>query len=74
MSAAIETLQELRARQLANRDRIEATLQRQSRMSDRIDDLAAMVAHLPDVRLTVAQSGRMAVIAKELMRRSGYRL
>jgi hypothetical protein len=33
-----------------------------------------MVAHLPDVSLTVAQSARMAVIAKELMRRAGYTL
>ena len=72
MSAALETIQELRARQIAHRDRIEATLQRQSRISDRIDDLAAMVAHLPDVPLTVAQSQRVVVIAKELMRRAGY--
>ena len=74
MSAALETIQELRARQLANRDRIEAIMERQSRISDRIDSLAEMVAHLPDVKLTVGQSARMAVIAKELMRRAGYTL
>lgn len=74
MTAALETIQELRARQIAHRDRLEAVIQRQSAISDRIDALAAHVAHLPDVKLTVAQSARVAVIAKELMRRAGYTL
>ena len=74
MTDTLDTMKELRLRQIANRDRIEAVMERQSRMSDRIDQLAAMVAHMPDVRLTVGQTARLAVIAKELMRRSGYQL
>jgi hypothetical protein len=70
VSAAAETLRTLRVTQLAHRDRIEAVLERQSRISDEIDVLAGFVARLPDVRLTVAQSERLRIIAAELMRRA----
>jgi hypothetical protein len=55
---------------VAQRDRIEAVLERQSRISDEIDVLAGFVARLPDVRLTVAQSERLRIIATELLRRA----
>jgi hypothetical protein len=70
MSAAAETLRSLRVTQLAQRDRIEEVLERQSRISDEIDVLAGFVARLPDVRLTVAQSERLRIIATELLRRA----
>jgi hypothetical protein len=70
VSAAAETLRTLRVTQLAHRDRIEAVLERQSHISDEIDVLAGFVARLPDVRLTVAQSERLRIIATELLRRA----
>ena len=70
MTVATDTLRALRAGQIAHRDRLEAVIERQSRISDRIDGLALAVAGLPDVPLTVAQSQRLRVIVAELERRA----
>ena len=64
------TLRSLRTAQVAQRDRIEAVLERQSYLSDEIDVLAGFVARMPDVHLTVAQSKRLQIIAAELLRRA----
>lgn len=71
MTVATDTLRTLRAEQVARRDRIEAVLERQSRISDHIDTIALAVAQLPRVHLTVVQAARLRVIVDELQRRAG---
>ena len=39
-------------------------------MSDRIDDIARLVRIMPDLPLTVAQTERLRIIARELIRRA----
>lgn len=67
----LDTLQSLRAKEIAYRDRLESVVNRQANVTEQIDHLAIVVARLHGGPYTVAQSRRLEIIAGEVMRRAG---
>ena len=70
MTARKPTLHEQRAAVIAERDRIEALLERRANVTEQIDYLALVVSRLPG-QFTVAQSRSLKVIGREVLRQSG---
>ncbi len=67
-----QTLNDLRTKQVAHRDRLEAIAERRANVTEQIDYLALVIARLPVCGFTVAQAQSLDLLGRELVKRAGY--